>query len=230
MNAYRLPNARAIFIHDNLDELSIAVAHRIAASASEAINLRGVFHLVLAGGETPRRCYEKLRELVMDWNHVHLYLGDERCLPKGDDQRNETMIRSALLEHITIPAANVHFIPSELGADAAAAAYATTLSQIAAPDMVLLGMGEDGHTASLFPDNPATESELPVVPVFNAPKLPPERVSFGMTTLNKVEQKIFLVAGAGKRNALGAMSQGILLPAARVVNAEWHIDRMSLPH
>jgi len=221
-------NANAVFIHDNLDDLSLAVTQRIAAAAAQAIAARGVFHLVLAGGETPRRCYEKLRSLAIDWAHVQLYIGDERCLPKGDAQRNDTMIRATLLEHISIPQDNLHFILSELGAPAAAAAYTAMLEKIAALDMVLLGMGEDGHTASLFPGNPATESTALVVPVFNSPKPPPERVSLGMDTLSKARQKLFLVAGAGKRNALEQMSRGVLLPAARVADAEWHIDRAAL--
>ena len=229
MNTYKLPNAQAVYIHADLDELSLAVAQRIAAAAAQAIAARGVFHLVLAGGETPRRCYEKLRDLAINWAHVQLYLGDERCLPKGDAQRNDTMIQATLLEYIAILPGNVHFIPSELGAPAAAAAYATSLEKIAALDMVLLGMGEDGHTASLFPDNPATESAALAVPVFNSPKPPPERVSLGMGTLSNARQKLFLVAGAGKRNALEQMSRGVLLPAARVKNAEWHIDRAALP-
>jgi 6-phosphogluconolactonase len=229
MNVCNLPNAQAVFIHDNPDDLSLAVAQRIATSAAQAIAARGVFHLVLAGGETPRRCYEKLRSLAIDWAHVQLYLGDERCLPKGDVQRNETMIRATLLEHIVIQPDNIHFIPAELGAPAAAAAYAAMLEKIAVLDMVLLGMGEDGHTASLFPDNPATESAALAVPVFNSPKPPPERVSLGINTLSNARQKLFLVAGAGKRNALEQMSRGVLLPAARVANAEWHIDRAALP-
>ena len=229
MNGYNLPNAQAVFIYDDLDELSLAVAQRTAAAAAQAITARGIFHLVLAGGETPRRCYEKLRSLAIDWTHVQLYIGDERCLPKGDAQRNDSMIRATLLEHIFIPQDNVHFIPSELGALAAAATYAAMLEQVATLDMVLLGMGEDGHTASLFPGNPATESTALAVPVFNSPKPPPERVSFGMDTLSKSRQKLFLVAGAGKRNALEQMSRGVLLPAARVKNAEWHIDRAALP-
>ena len=188
-----------------------------------------MFHLVLAGGETPRRCYEKLRDLAIDWARIQLYIGDERCLPKGDAQRNDTMIRTTLLEYIAIPPGNIHFIPSELGAPAAASAYSNMLEQVATLDMVLLGMGEDGHTASLFPDNPATESAALAVPVFNSPKPPPERVSLGMDTLSKAQQKLFLVAGAGKRNALEQMSRGVLLPAARVENAEWHIDRAALP-
>jgi 6-phosphogluconolactonase len=229
MNIYNLPNAQAVFIHDDLDDLSAAVAQRIAESAAQAIAARGVFRVALAGGEAPRRCYEKLRYLPIDWVHVQIYFGDERCLPKGDAQRNDTMTRDALLGYLAIPQANIHAIPAELGACDAASGYAAALEQAAPLDMVLLGMGEDGHTASLFPDNPATESSAAVVAVFNAPKPPAERVSLGMGTLNAARQKIFLVAGAGKRKALEQMSLGKSLPAARVLAAEWHLDHAALP-
>ncbi|WP_435626742.1 6-phosphogluconolactonase [Candidatus Ferrigenium straubiae] len=228
MNIANLPNAQAVFVHDDPEGLGAAAAQRIAETAAQAIAARGVFHLVLAGGETPRRCYEKLRHLAIDWAHVQLYIGDERCLPKGDAQRNDTMIRVTLLEHISIPQTNIHFIPSELGAQAAAAAYAAMLEQVATLDMVLLGMGEDGHTASLFPGNPATESAATAVPVFNSPKPPPERVSLGIGALNAARHKIFLVAGAGKREALERILRGESLPAARVLSAEWYLDRAAL--
>jgi len=229
MNIANLPKAQAVFVHDNLDDLSLAVAQRIAESAAQAIAARGVFHLVLAGGETPRRCYEKLRSLAIDWAHVQIYFGDERCLPNGDAQRNDTMVRDTLLAHVAIPPANIHAIPAELGAHEAAASYAAVLDHVAQLDLVLLGMGEDGHTASLFPGNPATDNTAVAVPVFNAPKPPAERVSLGMDTLNTARQKIFLVAGAGKCAALKQILLGNSLPAARVTSAEWHLDRAALP-
>jgi len=224
-----LPNAQNVFVHDDIEALSAAVAQRIAELAARAITARGVFHLVLAGGETPRRCYEKLRGLAIDWVHVQIYFGDERCLPRGDIQRNDRMVSETLLAHISIPQANIHPIPAELGAQAAATAYAAMLENVAQFDLILLGMGEDGHTASLFPDNPATSDTAPVVPVFNAPKLPAERVSLGMSTLNAARQKIFLTAGAAKQKALADMSHGKPLPASCVVAAEWHLDRAALP-
>lgn len=229
MNIADLPNAQAVHIHDDLDELSLAVAQRIAESAAQAIAARGVFHLALAGGETPRRCYEKLRGLTIDWAHVQIYFGDERCLSNGDAQRNDTMVRATLLEHVPIPQANVHSIQAELGAQTAATIYSAVLEQVAVLDMVLLGMGEDGHTASLFPGNPATESTATAVPVFNSPKPPAERVSLGMNMLNAARQKIFLVTGAGKRGALQQLLNGAPLPAARITSAEWHLDRAALP-
>lgn len=229
MNTADFPNAQAVFIHDDLDKLSIVVAWRVAELAEQAIAVRGGFRMALAGGETPRRCYEKLRGLTIDWAHVQIYFGDERCLPKGDAQRNDTMVRDILLKHIDIPPGNIHAIPAELGASDAAARYAAVLANAAPLDLVLLGMGEDGHTASLFPDHPSTESAAAAVPVFNAPKPPAERVSLGMSTLNAARHKLFLVAGTGKRRALEQIWRGAKLPAARVAAAEWHLDRAALP-
>ncbi len=228
MNIADLPNAQAVCIHIDLDDLSLAVAQRIAELAAQAIAVRGVFHVALAGGETPRRCYEKLRGLAIDWAHVQVYFGDERCLPSANAQRNDKMVRDILLEHIDIPLDNIHAIPAELGAREAATRYAVVLEKIAPLDLVLLGMGEDGHTASLFQGNPATESAAAAVPVFNAPKQPAERVSISMSTLNAARHKIFLVAGTGKHSALEQMLSGALLPAARVASAEWHLDRAAV--
>lgn len=229
MNIADLPNAQAVIVHDDLDGLSTAVAQRITELAAQAIAARGVFHVALAGGETPRRCYEKLRHLPVDWEHVQVYFGDERCLPAGDAQRNDRMARDTLLELVAIPPANIHAIPAELGARAAAAKYAVVLENAAPLDLVLLGMGEDGHIASLFPGNPALDSAAVAVPVFNAPKPPAERVSLGMSALNAARQRIFLVAGAGKRDALKQILLGKSLPAANVAVAEWHLDRAALP-
>jgi len=211
-------------IYEDLAVLSAAVALRIADLAKEAISARGVFHFAVAGGGTPRRCYEYLRELPLDWARVQLYFGDERCLPVGDAERNDSMVYDALIKHIAIPSANVHAISAERGALPAAAEYCAVMEQAGRLDLILLGLGEDGHTASLFPDNPATESSLSVVAVFNAPKPPSERVSLGMATINQARHKLFLVAGSGKREPLTRIAEGELLPAAQVTDAEWYMD------
>ncbi len=237
MNAPVLSNAQAVFVHTDPEALSSAVAQRIADMAAQAIAVRGVFHIAMAGGETPHRCYEILRDLTLDWAHVQVYFGDERCLPSGDAQRNDRMAFDALLKHVAIPSDNIHTIHAELGAREAAVRYAVVLESMVPQsstlnpqfDLVLLGMGEDGHVASLFPDNPATAGAAAVVPVFNAPKPPAERVSLGMNTLNAARHRIFLVAGAGKRAALKQIALGKKLPAAEVAAAEWHLDRAALP-
>lgn len=229
MNIAVLANTGSVHVHEDAVQTGTAVARRVAELAAQAIAARGAFRLVLAGGETPRRCYEQLRDMAVDWTHVEIFFGDERCLPPGDPQRNDTMARAALLAHIVIAPENIHAIPAERGAQQAAAAYAALLQDAAPFDLILLGMGEDGHTASLFPGNPALESSAPVVPVFDAPKPPPERVSLGMNTLNAAHRCIFLVAGSGKRDALERIARGEKLPAARVTGAEWHLDRAAWP-
>src|SRR5574340_347182 len=124
-----LPNAQAVFVHEDPEELGAAVAQRVAELAAQAIASRGAFHIGLAGGETPRRCYEKLRHLPVDWEHVQVYFGDERCLPAGDARRNDAMARETLLGHVAIPSDNIHVIPAELGAREAAARYAAMLDR-----------------------------------------------------------------------------------------------------
>ena len=229
MNIPDLPHAQAVVVHDDMEELGMAVAQRVAELATQAIAARGAFLVALAGGETPRRCYEKLRYLPVNWAHVQVYFGDERCLPAGDAQRNDRMAYDVLLSHVAIPPANIHVIPAELGASEAAVRYAAKLSHAAPLDLVLLGMGEDGHTASLFPGNPATGGKALAVPVSNAPKPPAERVSLDLGALNAARHKIFLVAGAGKRTALERILRGEPLPAARIFAAEWHLDRAAWP-
>lgn len=154
---------------------------------------------------------------------------DPEQLSAAVAQRNDRMAFDTLLKHVPIPSTSIHAIPAELGAHEAATRYAAVLAGIERLDLVLLGMGEDGHTASLFPDSPATDSAAPVVPVFDAPKPPAERVSLGINTLNAARHKIFLVTGARKREALEQIASGKLLPAARVAAAEWHLDKKALP-
>jgi len=210
-------------LHCHDDGISVAqsVAHRIIASASVAITARGVFHLALAGGTTPRHCYVLLRDADIDWSKVHIWFGDERCLPVGDSERNDVMADEALLQHVPIPTQQVHRMLAELGPDQAADLYANELALIPCLDLVLCGMGEDGHTCSLFPDNPALSDKRLAVPVFNSPKPPPERVSLGYTAINAAHERMMMVTGEGKRDAFERICQGEALPIL-IANSEWH--------
>jgi len=205
--------------------LAHAAAELTVRAAAEAIAARGAFHLVLAGGTSPRLCYEILREEDVDWSRVHIWLGDERCLPVGDAERNDRMADEALLAHVPIPVSQIHRMPAELGPNEGAARYAALLAEAPAMDMLHLGMGEDGHTASLFPGNPALNDARLAVPVFDSPKPPPERISMGLSVLNGARQKLILTAGAGKREALTRIANGECLPVAMIENALWYIDR-----
>ena len=127
-------------------------AYRWIVDASvNAIAERGRFVLALAGGNTPRGVYAMLRDADTDWSQWHIWFGDERCAPVDDPQRNSAMARKAWLDHVPIPALQIHAIAGESGPEAAAYAYSTALRDIGDFDLVLLGLGEDGHTASLFP-------------------------------------------------------------------------------
>jgi len=194
---------------------------------TKAVAARGVFHWVLAGGTSPRRCYELLQEADLPWAKVHCWFGDERLLPQGDSERNETMAREALLDRVAIPAAHIHAI---IGDDPvlSAASYSREMACVDRFDLILLGMGEDGHTASLFPDNPALDLMELAVPVFNSPKPPPLRVSMGYRALNNHRRCLILATGAGKQQPIRRIQGGENLPVARVERGEWLLDEAAM--
>jgi len=195
--------------------LARAAAEAMLESAREAIAARGEFRLVLAGGSTPELAYRRLAEAEADWSRWYIYFGDERCLPAEDPGRNSGMARGAWLDRVPIPAGHVFPIPAELGPEIAAARYAELVRDSLPFDLVLLGMGEDGHTASLFPGQLHPKTEL-VHPVYRAPKPPPERVSLSAGTLGDARRVLILVSGAGKREAVRRWRGGEALPVARI--------------
>jgi len=203
---------------ETLAELQQAACRRIIDAARRAIAQRGEFLIVLAGGNTPRRIYRLLRDENADCSHWNVYFGDERCLPPDDAERNSKMAASEWLDHVPIPKDRVHPIPAELGARAAALAYADTLRGVGEFDLVLLGLGEDGHTASLFPNHDwGTAPDAPdVLAVLDAPKPPPQRVSLSAARLSRAREVVFLVAGVNKRTALTRWRAGAPLPASAI--------------
>ncbi|MDH3526419.1 MAG: 6-phosphogluconolactonase [Gammaproteobacteria bacterium] len=211
-------------IYPDTEMLARAAADYLFERIRDCLARKQLCHVALPGGRSPARCLELLAELPLPWDRIHWYLGDERCYPPGHAQRNDTLVRKHLWSKIDSPAANQHPIPAELGPEPAAAAYAGVIQAIGTLDIVLLGMGEDGHTASLFPENAALEDERLVVPVFAAPKSPAERVSLGLTALQAAGERVGLVAGAGKREALQRLRDGEQLPIARVGPVVWFID------
>lgn len=198
--------------------LYLQAANVILDSARAAIAARSVFHLVLAGGRTPRGVYTRLAQFPLDWKKWHIYFSDERCLPLGDMQRNDMMVRTAWLNRIAIPAANIHSIRAEMGAERAAQRYAETLAPVPVFDFVLLGIGEDGHTAGLFPGHNLgnADTSATVLPVHGAPPPFSERVSLSIQRLNQSRQAMFLVTGEEKRAALAAWWGGAEVPAAHI--------------
>ena len=207
---------------DDSNWLATALAW-VNQAAGSALTARGNFHLVLAGGGTPETLYRALATQQQDWSRWQIWFGDERCLPRQDPQRNSRMASAAWLDRVDIPAANIHIIPAEQGAPTAAQLYAEQLQDQGAFDLVLLGLGQDGHTASLFPGHEflgqaigsATDSP-DVMPVFGAPKPPPERVTLSARRLSDTRCVLFLIRGADKREALSAWRQGANIPAAAI--------------
>ena len=202
-------------------ELEQAATQAILHAAQQAISQRGSFHIVLAGGTTPRRIYESLRDAGAGWAAWHVYFGDERCLPPGHVERNSRMAAVAWLDHVAIPREQVHPVPAESGAEVAAASYAQTVGGIEQFDLVLLGLGEDGHTASLFPGYKwgNTPDAPAAIAVHNAPKPPPDRVSLSAQRLSAAHQVFFLVTGEAKRQAVKDWRNGAGIPAAAIAPA-----------
>ena len=152
------------------EDVARAAADQIVAALNGAART-----LVLAGGNTPKRCYELLAGAEVKWGRVTVLFGDERCVPPGHPDSNYHMARESLLGRVA--PATVHRIAGELGPDEAAAAYDRIIGALTPLDVVLLGAGEDGHTASLFPGHPEVQAKGWAVGVRNAPKPPPDRVS-----------------------------------------------------
>lgn len=202
-------------VFDNPDAVAAEAAKRILESASKSIAERGVFRIVLAGGSTPEAAYRLLVDADTDWSCWEVYFGDERCLPVDDPDRNSVMADNTFLNAVPIPPASIYPISSEKGAEEAAEEY-TAIVKAALPfDLVLLGIGEDGHTASLFPGQKHPIDEL-VHPVHNAPKPPPDRVSLSARALSDAENVIIMAAGAGKRDAIAAWQDGKPIPIAEI--------------
>jgi 6-phosphogluconolactonase len=201
-------------------------AYRWILDASvRAIAARGRFVIVLSGGNTPRAVYAMLRDADADWSHWGIWFGDERCASPDDPERNSVMARDAWLSHVAIPQDRVHVIAAELGADVAARAYADALRDIGDFDLLLLGLGEDGHTASLFPDHDwGIAPHAPdALAVFDAPKPPPQRVSLSATRLNRAREVLFLVEGESKRDAVRRWRERDDIPA-RAIRPDVGVD------
>lgn len=211
------------------DDLARAARAELLRRAGDLLEERGRFTLALSGGSTPRRLYRLLAPDDVDWSRVELFFGDERCVPPDHADSNYRMVREALLERVPIPAANVHRMRGELGADEAAHAYELELraafrlgpKDLPRFDLVLLGLGTDGHTASLFPGTSALdERERLVAPGRSPGASADDRVTLTFPVLNAAAAVAFVVAGSEKAAVVAALSSGGdaagALPASRV--------------
>ncbi|WP_026875725.1 6-phosphogluconolactonase [Jiangella gansuensis] len=239
--------APTVVVHRDAELLVQAVAARLITKLVDAQAAHGDASVVLTGGTagiaTLRAVAESPACGAVDWPALSVLWGDERFLPPGDPDRNETQARSALLDHVPVDPARVFPMPAAVGGltpEDAAAQYAETLAAETAKrahsgapvfDVLLLGVGPDGHVASLFPEHPALHDDRPVVGVRGAPKPPPNRVSLSMPVIRSADEVWLVVAGAEKAPAVRMALEGsgpVQLPAAGV-RAEratrWLLDR-----
>ncbi len=201
-----------IRIFQNLEELSQNAARLFTQQAAHAIYERGRFLVALNGGSTPTRLFQLLatdfREKV-DWSKTHIFWGDERCVPTHNPESSYGQARDLFLRHVRIPDANVHRVKTELDPVEAARDYSLTLKQFANPplewirfDLVFLGMGEDGHTVSLFPGSPidVNESVIPVTADYQG--RPAQRVTLTPLVINNAHMVAFMATGEKKAGTL----------------------------
>jgi 6-phosphogluconolactonase len=241
--------APTVLVHRDPDELAAAVAARLLTRLVDVQSARGEASLVLTGGGIARTVLEVVRDSpargAVDWSRLDVWWGDERFLPSGDAERNETLARDALLDHVALDAVRVRPMPPSDGADgddpeAAAGRYATWLAEASRPedhgpsptfDVTLLGVGPDGHIASLFPGMPALYDDRSVVAVRGAPKPPPTRISLTVPTIQRSREVWVVVAGEDKAPAVTMALSGAgitQVPAAAAAGTDrtlWLLDR-----
>ena len=194
------------------DALAEAAAGRFVAAAEDAVASHGQFIVALSGGSTPRDTYlrlasEALVSKVM-WSRVQILWGDERCVPPHNVDSNYRMARETLLDRVPVPAANVHRIHGEDDPATAAAAYEATLRALARIDLVLLGLGEDGHTASLFPGGAAVHEHARWVMAARAAAGSMWRITLTPAVINAAAEVLFLVSGGAKAGILRRVLEG----------------------
>ncbi|WP_433057927.1 6-phosphogluconolactonase [Dactylosporangium sp. CS-033363] len=236
-----------VVVHTEPRLLAEAAAARLVVRLTDAQAERGEATVVLTGGRIAAQIYQAIRESpardAVDWSRVNVWWGDERFLPSGDPERNETQARAALLDALKLDPARVHPMPASDGpdgedAEAAAARYATELANASRPghaelphlDVVLLGVGEDGHVASVFPEHPVTLEARPVSAVRGSPKPPPVRTTLTLPAINTADEVWLIASGDGKAQAVGlalASAGPRQIPAAGVHGREltlWLLD------
>ncbi|MDW8291743.1 MAG: 6-phosphogluconolactonase [Anaerolineae bacterium] len=249
-----LNEARTYTLHvaPSAEALAELAAKAVAFTAQKAVERRGVFHWALSGGSTPRALYALLARTPfveqIAWEHVHVWWSDERNVPADHAESNYRMAHDALLAHVPIPQTNIHRVRTELGAEHAAAHYEADLratfgvntpalgnvpgAGVPRFDLILLGMGDDGHTASLFPSTAALQEQARWVVANAVPRLNALRITFTYPLINAADAVLFLVSGAGKAETLRRVLLGTwqpeVLPAQGVMpltgRLMWMVD------
>ena len=196
------------------DAVAAKSAALLAELLADAVARRGVAHVALTGGTSAGAVYERLVPQMGSWDDIHLWWGDERCVAPDDDEANFAIAVATLIEPAGIPAARVHRMRGELGPSAGARGYALELAQHVAADddgvpvldVVDLGLGPDGHVASLFPNHPALDiADATTAAIEDAPKPPPRRVTLTLPVLRAARSCLIHTAGESKRDAVARL-------------------------
>jgi 6-phosphogluconolactonase len=234
-------NRGELQILDGADQLAAALAETFIEDANEAIAQRGAFFVALAGGTTPKNAYQLLaqepRRSRIDWNHVFIYFGDERCVPPDNPESNYKMASDAFLRAVNLPGDHVHRMRGEEDPPKAAREYADLLLQTMGDrprfDLVMLGMGADGHTASLFPGtDPFTDNERLVRAPY-VEKFSTHRITITPLVINNAGHVVIATEGLPKAPALYAVREGPYEPSIHPIQAvapshgklTWLVDR-----
>lgn len=206
---------RIVEVFDSAGDLFRAAAHRVAEMISECEGKKPSCAIALSGGSTPKCLYELLARGeggAIDWKRVHVFFSDERNVPPDDQESNYRMAKESLFSSGLIPEANIHRIRGESAADEAASSYQNEIHNLLGNnpifDLVLLGLGPDGHTASLFPDSPALQENKKLVAANRVDKLKSDRITFTYPLLNRAAHVMFLVSGLDKANIVRAVLSG----------------------
>jgi len=200
---------------DSVSCMSDLIVKDIINLSSKILQERPVFNIVLTGGKSFKLAYQLLAQAKMDWEKWHFFVTDERHVPTGSKDRNDTVIIKNLTDKITIPSENLHFIKYEKTPSMSAANYRHVLSKVDIFDLVLLSMGEDGHVASLFPDQ-KKDADLDVIVINNSPKYPSVRITMSYDRLSKSENMYKVVCGKAKKLAFESWLTGANLPIKNV--------------
>jgi 6-phosphogluconolactonase len=223
-----------------VSDLQDAVVNDFCDLVTRILSTKDTFRVSLSGGSTPKRIYEMLADRDLPWSQIHFFWGDERNVPHDHDDSNAKMVATALLDRISIPPANIHRVPVDVDDPASAAkAYESTLREHFAGDeypvwdLNLLGMGDDAHTASLFPGTSAIDQTDRWFVENRVEKLDTFRYTLTAPAINSASQKWFMVAGENKRGALAkVLSEEIApskYPSQLIANPKWYVTADANP-
>jgi 6-phosphogluconolactonase len=230
---------RTVEVFNAAGDLFSGGAHRVAEIISECEGRKPFCSIALSGGSTPKRLYELLAKGEggpIDWDRVHVFFGDERNVPPDDHESNYRMAKESLFASGLIPESNIHRIRGEFSANEAAQSYEDEIKRVLGNDpvfdLVLLGLGPDGHTASLFPDSPALNENKKLVAANHVEKLKSDRITFTYPLLNRADNVMFLASGADKAKIVRSVLSGEGDYPSRHVRPEhgeliWMLDKDS---